>query len=44
MTLSELSIIVLALGGLALLRFGLPLLLMWAFNQFCRRILHLQSS
>lgn len=44
MTLTELSIIVLALSGLALVRFGLPLLCMWLFNQFCYRILHVSHS
>jgi hypothetical protein len=41
MTLSELSIIALVLSSLALLRFGLPLLLMWLFDQFCCHVLHL---
>jgi hypothetical protein len=42
MTLTELSIIVLALVGLAALRFALPALVMWLVNQFCCRVLHLQ--
>lgn len=41
MTLIELVIIVSALLGLAVLRFGLPLLIMWLFNQFCCRVLRL---
>jgi hypothetical protein len=44
MTLTELSIIVLALSGLALVRFGLPLFFMWLFNQFCYRVLHVTHS
>jgi hypothetical protein len=41
MTLTELAIIVSALLGLAALRFGLPLLVMWLINQFCCRVLQL---
>jgi hypothetical protein len=43
MTLVEFSIITAALVGLAILRFGLPLLVIWVFQQFCGRVLHLSS-
>ncbi len=38
MTLIELLTIVLALIGLATLRFGVPLLIMWLLHQACCRL------
>lgn len=38
MSLVELLTIVLALIGLAALRFGVPMLLMWLFSQVCCRL------
>jgi len=43
MTIADLSIIILALAGLALLRFGVPALVMWLLGQFCCRALHLKT-
>ena len=43
MTISELLTAVLIFGGLATLRFGIPILIMWVFNQACQRILYVTS-
>jgi hypothetical protein len=41
MSVVDLLIIVCALAGLAVLRFGVPILMMWLFNLVCCRVLHL---
>ena len=44
MTVAELSTIMLALLGLAILRFGIPILVMWLLNLACCRIFHLSTE
>jgi hypothetical protein len=41
MSALDLLIIILALAGLGVLRFGVPILVMWLFNLVCCRVLHL---
>ena len=41
MSVADLLIVVLALAGLAVLRFGVPILVMWLLNLVCCRVLHL---
>lgn len=43
MTLVELMTVMLAVMGLGILRFGLPMLIMWLLNLFCCRVLHLPA-
>jgi hypothetical protein len=43
MTLSELFTIITVLLGLTILRFGLPLFLMWLLNLVYYRVLHLSE-
>ena len=43
MTLAEVAVFVLIIIGLATLRIGVPLMVMWLLNQACCRILHLKS-
>ena len=41
MSVADLLIVVLALAGLAVLRFGVPILVMWLLNRACCHIFHL---
>lgn len=43
MTPAEISIVMLVLVGLTILRFGVPILIMWLLNQVCCRVLRLKS-
>lgn len=43
MTLVEILIVALALVGLAVLRFGVPMLVMWLLNTACCRIFHVAT-
>ncbi len=42
MTVTEVSTIVLTFVGLAVLRFGVPMLIMWLIKLGCCRVLHLE--
>jgi len=44
MTLMELFVVTLAIITLAILRFGVPLLIMWLFRVGCCRLLKLQTA
>ncbi len=44
MTPLELLIVTSAMMGLAILRFGLPMLFMWLFKFFCCRALHVPAT
>ena len=44
MTIAELLVGVLIVFGLAILRFGLPMLVMWLINLGCCRLLHLKQT
>lgn len=43
MTTFELLFILLAFSGLLLLRFGVPMAVMWLVRLFCSRVLHAPS-
>lgn len=43
MTITELLTTMLIFSALAMLRFGLPMLIMWLFNQVCQRVLYVTS-
>ena len=44
MTIAELLLSLLIFIGFATLRFGLPILMIWLFKQFCDRVLYFRDA